>query len=75
MLLTLVRTSEGQLGSGRLETLVVPRFVHALHGCFVDAIACGYNCSMAVTQKVCVWERGIEYVCVDRYACACIACE
>ena len=33
---------------------MVPRFVHALQGNFVDAIACGYNFSMAVTQKVCV---------------------
>ena len=75
MLLTLARTSEGQLGSGRLETSVVPRFVHALQGNFVDAIACGYNFSMAVTQKVCVcvcvcvcvdgWMDG--HVAVDRH--------
>ena len=44
------RGSEGQLGSGRLETSVVPRYVHGLKGHFVDAIAAGYLFSAAVSQ-------------------------
>ena len=45
------RGSEGQLGSGRFETIVVPRYVHGLKGRFVDSISCGYNFSMAITQQ------------------------
>jgi hypothetical protein len=45
------RGSEGQLGCGRFDTIPVPRYVHGLKGQFVDAIACGYMSSMAVTQK------------------------
>jgi alpha-tubulin suppressor-like RCC1 family protein len=45
------RGSEGQLGCGRFETIPVPRYVHGLKGKFVDAISCGYNTSMAVTQQ------------------------
>ena len=45
------RGSEGQTGSGHFETVPVPRYVHGLKGKLVDSIACGYMCSMAVTQQ------------------------
>jgi RCC1 and BTB domain-containing protein len=54
----------GQLGHGDKENRSTPTLIEALEGKFVVQVACGYEHSMALTSKGCVytWRRGTHGV-------------